>query len=341
MTVTRRMCFLCIAFLCLTSCAAVQTQATPTPAPIKLRVVLLPYLSYAPFFIGEEEGYFKEQGLDMEWVKMDSAASVTPLLIQGQMDVLPAILTIAHFNAIAQGANLKIVADKGYFPPAGCTASALIVKPGLEQKLKSDDPSGLRSLRLNANPVNYTGYIASKLLESGGLTLKDVTVSNLTTAVIAETFSKGGLDAAVLAEPDLSRVVQGGHGVIYKPVQEIIPNGQYGILIFGPSILEKNPDAGKRFMVAYLKAVRQYNEGKTDRNLDIMVKNTGLDREFLRQSCWQPFRDDGQVNTDSVMDFQNWAVKEKQLDKQATLEQFWDPAYINYARQVLSKGGGK
>ncbi|MSP13313.1 MAG: hypothetical protein EXR62_10205 [Chloroflexi bacterium] len=333
--------FLSVISLCLAACSVLQAPA-PTPLPVaRLKVTLSPFLSFAPFYIAEEEGYFKEQNLEIEWSKMDSTATITPLLVQGQLDILAGILNIAQVNAIARGANLKIVADKGYFPPAGCTANAVVVRPGLEQKLKPGDLSGLRGLRLNANPVNYNGYIASKLLESGGLTLKDVTLTTLTTAVIAESFNKGELDAAMLSEPDISRVLQDAHGVIYKAAQEIIPNAQFGIIMYGPSVLEKNPDAGKRFMVAYLKAVRKYNEGKTERNLDIMVKNTGLDRAVLKQSCWQPFRNDGQVNTDSVMDFQNWAVKEKQLDKPATVDQFWDPSYINYANQVLGKGGAK
>ena len=36
-------------------------------------------------------------------------------------------------------------------------------------------------------------------------------------------------------------------------------------------------------MIAYLKAVRQYNRGKTERNLEILVKHTGQTLEKIRQ----------------------------------------------------------
>ena len=61
-------------------------------------------------------------------------------------------------------------------------------------------------------------------------------------------------------------------------------------------------------MVAYLKAVRQYNEGKTGRSLDIVAKATGLERELLTEACWPRLRDDGRTNIESILDFQSWAV---------------------------------
>lgn len=70
-----------------------------------------------------------------------------------------------------------------------------------------------------------------------------------------------------------------------------------------------------------------------------MVKHTGLERDLLKQMCWQPIHNDGRVNLDTIVDYQNWAVKQGQLDKPATIEQFWDPSYIDYANKVLGSGG--
>jgi NitT/TauT family transport system substrate-binding protein len=88
-------------------------------------------------------------------------------------------------------------------------------------------------------------------------------------------------------------------------------------------------------MVAYLKAVRQYNQGKTERNLEIMEEFTKLDQELLKMSCWMPMRSDGYINVESVLDFQAWAVEKGYLDRPVTEEQFWDPSFVEYANQVL------
>jgi NitT/TauT family transport system substrate-binding protein len=89
-------------------------------------------------------------------------------------------------------------------------------------------------------------------------------------------------------------------------------------------------------MVANLKAVRQYNQGKTKRNLDILAKHTGLDRELLEEVCWPAIRNNGQIHIESVMDYQAWAMKKGFLDKEVAPNQFWDPRFIDYANKVLN-----
>ena len=54
-------------------------------------------------------------------------------------------------------------------------------------------------------------------------------------------------------------------------------------LYYGPAFLDKDPELGRRFMVAYLQGVKQYNEGKTERNLEILQNYTRLDRDLLKQ----------------------------------------------------------
>ena len=91
-------------------------------------------------------------------------------------------------------------------------------------------------------------------------------------------------------------------------------------------------------MIAYRKAVQQYNEGQAERNLGILKEYTGLDEELLKQACWPSFREQGRINVQEVLKFQTWAVEKGYLDNLATEEQFWDPSFVEYANQVL--GGG-
>ena len=55
--------------------------------PVTLKVSLLPYISYAPLFIAFEEGYFREQGLKIEFVKIRGAGQSIPALASGGIDV--------------------------------------------------------------------------------------------------------------------------------------------------------------------------------------------------------------------------------------------------------------
>ncbi len=90
-------------------------------------------------------------------------------------------------------------------------------------------------------------------------------------------------------------------------------------------------------MVAYLKAVRQFNQGKTDRNLEILVKHTELEEEILRDACWVTINDSGMINTPNVVEFQEWALGKEFLDNIVTEEQFWEHRFLDFANKELEK----
>src|SRR6476469_9498226 len=69
------------------ACSAIRVAQAP-PARVTIRLVQLPYLTFAPFFIAQEEGFFNAQGLDIENVKLERTAQAIPALVSGQLDVL-------------------------------------------------------------------------------------------------------------------------------------------------------------------------------------------------------------------------------------------------------------
>jgi NitT/TauT family transport system substrate-binding protein len=304
--------------------------------PIKLKVVSAPYISNAPFFIAEEEGYFSEQGLQIEFIQMIEPNVVIPSLIKGDLDVMGEMIQPSQLNAIARGAGIKIVADKGYLASTGCTDNALMARRTLVEEKKLDRLSQLKGRRVAMNqPSSSGGYFMETILSQAGLTLDDVEKVFIPVPSRVEAFGKGTLDLTIVPEPWVTLMLQTTHAVVWIPINQIAPDFQLATLMYGPTLLEKNPKAGKRFMVAYLKAVRQYNQGKIERNLKMIAKHTQLDQELLKRTCWPALRNDGKINIESVLDFQAWAVKRGFLDKAVTTNQFWDPSFIEYANKVL------
>jgi NitT/TauT family transport system substrate-binding protein len=114
-----------------------------------------------------------------------------------------------------------------------------------------------------------------------------------------------------------------------------MPGFEYGFVMFGPSILKDNPEAGKKFMVAYLKGARQYMQGKTERNLEIAQKYLEMDRETLLQTPFSPVQANGTVRVEDVLDFQDWAYDSGLVDKKVTIEQLVDTSFVDYANTVL------
>jgi NitT/TauT family transport system substrate-binding protein len=320
--------------LLLQGCAFFES-AQDRPEPVTLRVLVQPYLSYAPLFIAQDAGFFAEQALQVEFVQMNEAVEAVPALTQGTLDVAAGLIWPAHLNAIARGARIRIVADKGYIGPQDCSYTTIMVRPALIENGELGSPAQLRNRKIVLNSASFTGYYLDTLLNTAGLTLEDIEIVDVPVPARPEALEKGSVDGVIVSEPWVTRILQGGQGALWMPAEEVIPESQVGSIFYGPSLLDKDPDAGRRFIIAYLKAVRQYNQGKTERNVEVMAEYTRLDRELLNQACWPTVRSDGRISVQSVLDFQAWAVRRDLLDSPLTEEQFWDPSFVEYANQVL------
>jgi len=333
--VTIRSIFLSLTFALIFVQTAIGEEKVPS-RPFHLRVVSLPHLSFAPFYIAEEEGFFKEQGLQVEFVKMDTAVQAIPALIRGDLHVMAETIFPNYLNAISRGAKLRIVADKGHLSSTGCTYAAIVARRLLVEEGKLSTLSQLKGRRVAAGQASAIPmYYLEKLLSQVGLTTADMETVILPALSRFEAMERGAVDIMNATEPWLTQMQQAGYAVIWKPVQEFIPNFQHAVLLFGPTLLAERADIGKRFMVAYLKAVRQFNLGKTGRNLEIVSKHTGLDHGILKKCCWPAFQPNGQINVQSLVNYQSWAIRKGFLDREVPPDQFWDPSFVEYATRVL------
>ena len=308
--------------------------AQQTPTSITLKVVRFPFLSYGPIFIAEEEGFFAEQQIQVEFLKMKEGAALQALAL-GNIDVWAGIFTVGSLNAMIRGADIRLVADKGHFAAGGCPSFGLIARKDLVKTGKLGDPQLLKGRKYDVFLGSFEEYFLDEIFKQAVVKPEDVDKFNVPPPAQMDAFKKGRLDFAVTSEPWVTRYKRSGHGVLWTSVQQVIPDFNYAFMRFGPSLLKKNPEAGKRFMVAYLKGVRQYNQGKTERNLAIMSKHTHLDVDILKEACWPQVSKDGRINPQSLLDFQDWAMAKGLQDRRMSVENMWEPAFVDYANQVL------
>ncbi|MDQ3810035.1 MAG: ABC transporter substrate-binding protein [Chloroflexota bacterium] len=324
------------ALLTLAGCVPAAVPNTPTQAPtVNLKVVILPFIAFAPFYIAQDEGFFGEEGLNVEFVNMTTQPDTIPALVSGQVDVTSGQVSSGMLNSIAKGARAAFVADKGYIDPAGCDNLALVARSTLLPQGGQPSADMLRGKRLNLVRGTWMEYYIEKLLGTIDLGVDELETVQIPSPAQPEAMANGQLDMAAQNEPWVTTLVQAGHRPILTPVHELMPNSESAVMLYGQKLLDGNAAVGNRFMVAYLKAVRQYNQGKTDRNVAIVSKYTQLDGRILRDMCWPALRGDGEMDTASVLDFQAWAVRKGLLDQALPAERFWDPSFTRHAIQQL------
>lgn len=276
------------------------------------------------------------QGLQVEFTTFLSQDDLIVALVLGEIDVTGSIITSAQFEAIRQTPGFRLVADKGYLAPEGCGYSVWMARSELIESGALEDLSNLRNMVIATNrSISLNLYSLDTLLEPTGMRHADIEIAEVPDPNRLEAFSNGAIDIAAMTEPWVTRTLQAGVAQVWKTREEISPGAQLATLWYGPSLTQVNRQAGNRFMVAYLNAVRQYNEGKTERNVELMSEFTQLEPEEARAMCWQVFRPDGTMNLESILDFQNWAVENGLMDSIVPIDEFWDDSFIEYASDVL------
>jgi NitT/TauT family transport system substrate-binding protein len=304
-----------------------------------MKVSIRNFISFAPLFIARDEGYFTEQGLDVELVDFSSAASneTIPLLVSRELDAGGIILDVSVFNAILQGNNLKYVADRGFMNPDNCPTDAYVASKTIMEAGTLADPTALKGRNVGIqSPGGSPEYIMDVFLGKYGLTQNDIQISKIPDpATRVESLANAAIDVSVLSEPWITRAQTSGAGEVWVPFSDIVPNMSLGVIAFGPSILEDNPEAGTRFMIAYLKGVAQFNEGKTDRNVEIIANYTKLPPEAIKGSCWTSFKPDGSIDPETTLAFEKWALDKGYVDGPLELDQFWTSQFIDEASKAL------
>ncbi|UCB45523.1 MAG: ABC transporter substrate-binding protein [Spirochaetota bacterium] len=304
--------------------------------PFTVKVSLLPYISYAPIFIALEEGYFSEQGLRIELIRFSRGGQSMPALVRGHLDVTADTTGASLFAAIARGSNIRIVADKGHLDPT-CTYIAIMVRKDLHDSGEVTAIEQLKGRKVSLGSITNWGYIYEKILSKGCLTLEDIEIVRMPASAQIEAFATGAIDAASTGDPLITQLETLGYAVKLAKYEDFVPDYQSASIVFGPSLIGKNRKQGRKFMIAYLKGVRQYNEGKTMRNIKIFQKYTGLDTDILNKICLPPVSSDGNINTESILTVQDWMYENGYIDNKVTLDQLIDMSFAEYANEVLER----
>jgi len=251
--------------------------------------------------IAQAEGYFRDEGLDVEMVPAMRSEETLVALVSGDLDVRPGPLNTAFLSAIRQGAPIRIVAGMGTLSPHGCTYFGITVRPGLDPS----DPTAVQRIRVSQDGVSR--YLTERMLARRGLSLSDVETVRLPEGAEIAAMQSAAIDAVAGTEPSLTRLTRSG--ALWLSAQEAVPDFQWGVLGFGERLLIREPELGRRFLRAYLRGVTRIREGKTDRNVAIISESTGVPADLVRDACWPEFTAEARVHWESVSAFQGWAVQ--------------------------------
>src|SRR5712692_5665356 len=265
--------------------AATAYNPTPLQPPVEIAMGVLGISAEGGSYITEEKGYFKQEGLDVTITTIASILDVVPALSSGQMDVAQGGLNAGVFNAATRDVPVRIVADSGSNASSQDDPASLMLRKDLADAGQVKDYADVKGLRVATSAKDNIAEVwVARALQKGGLTLQDVDYQgNLAFTNMAAAFGNKAIDAAIVPEPFATAFEGQGLAARWKGTYEIYgANEQVGVVMYGTKMLA-NPDLARRWMIAYLRGVRDYNDAffsparkGRDEVVGIMIKNTPL-----------------------------------------------------------------
>jgi NitT/TauT family transport system substrate-binding protein len=230
-------------------------------APL-IRIGTASGISDAGVLIGRARGYFRDQGLNVELVPLQSAPEAIPGLASGDLEAAGGTISTALFNAIDRGVGLKMIADKGGSRP-GFEYTQLVVRRDLLDSGAIREPADLRGRKVAlASLRSGVESLTAQVVKPAGLTTADVDLTSLGYPEQVVALSNNAIDAAVTIEPMLSVGFTQGVSATWQPGWASTAYGgvyQSAVLVISPRVAAQ-PDEVRRFLVAYLRGVRDYND---------------------------------------------------------------------------------
>ena len=218
--------------------------------PIKnLRIGLGKYSSdfSGLLFLAEIEGFFKEQGLDITFVRMASGAAAIRALPQGSVDM--GIGTEFPFvKEVVQGRNLKVITT--------VWRGDVLYIVGLRDR-GIQEPSDFRGKKIAFTVGTQQEFFLGRYLLSYGMSLQDITAVNTKPMLLSDLVRSGKVDGAVFPEPALA-MARGKlrKNIVFWSVQDEQPT--YGLIACRSEFVKSHSDIIKRFLHALRDAELYY-----------------------------------------------------------------------------------
>ena len=160
------------------------------------------WIGYVAYFIANDQGYFKDAGLDVESKTFSSPGDSLSPLLTGDLDI--ALSTADSVITVLDKApgQLKVV----YLVDTSSGADAVLAKNGI------DGIKGLKGKKVAATIGQCNQLLLEKALEQAGMSDADINLINMNPDDAGAAFAEGKLDAAVTWEPWITKALSANTG---------------------------------------------------------------------------------------------------------------------------------
>ncbi|WP_369139765.1 ABC transporter substrate-binding protein [Modestobacter versicolor] len=197
-------------------------SSTGSAEPVTVEVGVIPVIDVAVLYVGQEEGFFADRGITLNFNTGQGGAALVPSVVSGEYDIAFSNV-ISIMQAREQGLPLTIVG-----PAAASTGDAdfginmlMAVDPAIQ------DAGDLVGRTVGVNTLNnLSELMVDVAVEAAGGDPEEVKLAELSFPDQLVALASGDIDAFVCAEPFCSTAAANGARVIANPYDDLAPGEQ-------------------------------------------------------------------------------------------------------------------
>jgi NitT/TauT family transport system substrate-binding protein len=272
----------------------------------QVRIGIARTMSDVGYYVADAMGYFRDEGVVVTMTPFNSAAQMMAPLGVGDLDVGGGTVSAGFYNSVGRGIATKIVADQGSMKP-GYGYSSLMVRKDLVDSGRYKTLADLKGMKVAIGaPGTGTASALNETLKMGGLKYSDVEVVYLGFPEHLPAFLNKGIDAAISNEPTMTLEIEQGAAVRIVGNDVTYPDQQTAVVFYSERFIKSRRDVAERFMRAYLRGIRLYNDalkdGKlagpaADKIIPVFTKYTSTkDEAMFRRIIPSAVNPNGEVN---------------------------------------------
>ena len=311
---------------------------SPAMAEETVHIGIARSVSNGAELIAIEKGYFRDAGIKVEIDDIDTSANTIALLATNRLQIIAGGVSAGYFNAIEKDLPITIIADRVSTP----IGHNLMLRPDLKDKI-----SNLAQLKGRVIASNGAGsvstYEVGKMLETAGLSISDVDVKIFPFTQMAVAFANKAIDAGIVIPPFVSEFLEQGHAVGFaEPDLLVKPSPMtIAVIMVNTDWAKKNAALLRNYYTAYLRGVRDYcnayHGAPVKEEIVAALIRHGSERrpELLYKYPWPARSPNGRINIASMLDMQDWFVKNGYAHARFPAERLVDLSYADFAVEKL------
>ena len=248
-----------------------STSPNASSSAMSAAIGITTWIGNTPLWIAQEQGFFKDLGLDLQIKVFGTVAQGFPAFISGQLDGL-APVTSEVVTLASKGVDFRVVTVED----TSVGADVILAR----NSIKSIQDFKGQKIAVELGGIGH--FFVLQVLTEAGVDPKDVALVNTPPDAAAAAFQSGNIEIAYCYSPfsDQALAAQKDGRVIYSSKQ--LPTAIADLYVFSTKFIQSNPKAVAAFVEGNFKGL-DFLTNNPKEGLAIAAKQLKITPEELEQ----------------------------------------------------------